>query len=50
MHLDALLCDAATVRDSLLHILGGGIVKMAPLQYPAPIPAILALQLTFDRI
>jgi len=40
----ALLCDAATVRDGLLHILGGGITAVARPQYPAELGLTLALR------
>jgi hypothetical protein len=40
----ALLCDAATVREGLLHILGGGITRAGRPQYPAPIGLTLALR------
>lgn len=39
----ALLCDAATVRDGLLHILGGGIAKAARGGTPEPIGVALAI-------
>lgn len=41
----ALLCDAATVREGLLHILGGGITRAGRAQYPAPIGLTLALRI-----
>jgi|SRR5579875_121739 len=41
----ALLCDAATVREGLLHILGGGITRMARPQYPHPLNVQLALRI-----
>jgi hypothetical protein len=37
----ALLCDAATVREGLLHILGGGITRLHRPEFPAP------MQVTF---
>lgn len=40
----ALLCDAATVREGLLHILGGGITRAGRSQFPAPIGLTLALR------
>lgn len=40
----ALLCDAATVREGLLHILGGGVTQIARPEYPAPVGLTLALR------
>lgn len=40
----ALLCDAATVREGLLHILGGGITRAGRPLYPAPVGLTLALR------
>lgn len=39
----ALLCDAATVREGLLHVLGGGITRLWRDQLPAPLGVTLAL-------
>lgn len=39
----ALLCDAATVREGLLHILGGGVSVMGRGEYPAPMLVQLAI-------
>jgi hypothetical protein len=42
----ALLCDAATVREGLLHILGGGVTRVNRPGYPAPLaPLTLALRI-----
>jgi hypothetical protein len=41
--IDAILCDAVTVRERLMHLLGGGVTKMMPTAYPAPFAADLAL-------
>jgi hypothetical protein len=42
----ALLCDAATVREGLLHILGGGVTRVNRPGYPARIaPLTLALRI-----
>ena len=41
----ALLCDAATVREGLLHILGGGITNIARTEYPAELGVTLALRI-----
>lgn len=43
MKLDAMLCDFATVREGLLHILGGGINRLWREEYPAPLGVTLAL-------
>ncbi|MBV9142931.1 MAG: hypothetical protein JO115_18800 [Pseudonocardiales bacterium] len=50
MRLDcALLCDAATVREGLLHILGGGITRIArPEPYPVALDVFLALRIVVD--
>lgn len=39
----ALLCDFATVREGLLHIIAGGVTRLWRDQYPAPIGCSLAL-------
>jgi hypothetical protein len=41
----ALLCDAASVREGLLHILGGGIARAARPTFPAPLGMMLALRI-----
>jgi hypothetical protein len=42
----ALLCDAATVREGLLHVLGGGVTRLNRPAYPAPIaPLTLAMRI-----
>lgn len=46
MQVEALLCDAATVREGLLHVLGGGITRIWRPQFPAPLNVDLALVLT----
>ncbi len=43
MKIDALLCDYATVREGLLHILGGGINRLWREEYPANLGVSLAL-------
>lgn len=45
----ALLCDAATVREGLLHVLGGGITRLNRPQFPAPMNTTLALGLAVHR-
>jgi hypothetical protein len=41
----ALICDYATVREGLLHILGGGITRIHRPLYPAPLGISLALRI-----
>lgn len=41
----ALVCDAATVREGLLHILGGGITQLVRPEYPAELGVTLALRI-----
>jgi hypothetical protein len=45
----AFLCDSASVREGLLHVLGGGITRLWRDQYPAPMNVALALLLELDR-
>jgi hypothetical protein len=46
MRLDcAMVCDAVTVRDGLLHILGGGVGRVTRLGFPAPLDNDMALRL-----
>jgi hypothetical protein len=40
-----LLCDAATVREGLLHILGGGITQAQRPEFPSPLGVALALRI-----
>ena len=42
----ALLCDAATVREGLLHVLGGGVTRVNSPQFPAPMNTALALEIS----
>lgn len=46
MQIEAFLCDAATVRENLLHVLGGGITRVWRPSFPAPLGAQLAVMLT----
>jgi hypothetical protein len=46
MDIEALLCDAATVRENLLHILGGGLGELWRDAYPSALGVDLALLLT----
>jgi hypothetical protein len=41
----ALLCDAATVREGLLHVLGGGVTRAGRPAWPAPLALTLALRI-----
>lgn len=43
MEVKSILCDAATVREGLLHILGGGITRLFRDNYPAPFTGGLAV-------
>lgn len=45
----ALLCDAATVRDGLLHILGGGVSVIGRPAIPAPMGVTVALMVEQHR-
>lgn len=49
MQVDGFLCDAATVREKLLHVLGAGITRLWRDPYPAPMGADLALMLTLTQ-
>lgn len=42
----AILCDAATVREGLLHVLGGGVTRVWRTELPAPFAVDLAMILT----
>jgi hypothetical protein len=44
----ALLCDAVTVRENLLHVLGGGVTRLPRPGFPAPLAAEVALLLYVD--
>jgi hypothetical protein len=46
----ALLCDAATVREGLLHVLGGGITRLHRSEYPAPMQVTLVLQIVLTPV
>jgi len=41
----ALHCDAVSVREGLLHILGGGVTKVMHPEYPAPLLTSFAVHL-----
>lgn len=44
----ALLCDAVTVRDGLLHVLGGGVGRVRRTQFPSLLENELALRLALS--
>jgi hypothetical protein len=44
----AALCDAATVREGLLHVLGGGVGIVHLASYPGPIPVTLAIRVEIE--
>jgi hypothetical protein len=46
----ALLCDAATVREGLLHILGGGITRLHRAEFPAPMQVTLVVQVVLTPV
>lgn len=41
----ALLCDWASVREGLLHVLGGGLTRLWRSEFPAPLGAALAIRI-----
>jgi hypothetical protein len=43
----ALLCDAASVREGLLHVLGGGITRVGRATFPSPLGLSAAIALDF---
>jgi hypothetical protein len=45
----ALLCDAATVREGLLHILGGGVTHFSSPWFPVPLELTLAVRILLDE-
>ena len=48
--ISAMLCDAATVREGLLHILGGGITRLHRGEYPAPMQVALVAQVVLTPV
>ncbi|QKS17280.1 hypothetical protein HUN59_14650 [Curtobacterium sp. Csp2] len=44
----AVLCDAATIRENVLHVLGAGVSQMFRGNFPAPLGAEIALLLYID--
>lgn len=45
----ATLCDSATVREGLLHLLGGGITRVYRTPLPAPLGVALALMIRIPQ-
>jgi hypothetical protein len=45
----AVLCDAVTIREGLLHILGGGINRLGRPVFPASMDAQLAMLVVLDQ-
>lgn len=48
MFADILLCDAASVRDGLLFVLGAGVTRVWRESYPAPLGLQLAMLVTLQ--
>lgn len=48
MRIDAFLCDSATVREGLLHVLGGGITRLWRERYPADFNVTLAMMIALS--
>ncbi|MEO7032519.1 MAG: hypothetical protein ABI548_01705 [Polyangiaceae bacterium] len=48
MHIDAFICDAITMREGLLHVLGGGITTLTRSEFPTPLAISLAAVLTAE--
>jgi hypothetical protein len=44
----AVLCDAATLRENLLHILGAGLARTVLVEFPSPLPIIFALRVVLE--
>lgn len=44
----ALLCDAASVREGLLHVLGGGISRISVDEFPVRLPLTFALRAVLE--
>lgn len=45
----AMLCDAATVREGLLHVLGGGVTRIWRGEIPAPLGVDLAVVVNMSQ-
>lgn len=48
MRVDAFLRDSATVREGLLHVLGGGITRLWRNRYPADLNVALAMMIAMS--
>lgn len=46
---NALLCEAASVREGLLYILGGGITETSRQEFPSPLKMTLAIRVLMHR-
>jgi hypothetical protein len=44
----AVLCDAASVRDGLLHILGAGVTRVSMTQLPGGLPVTFAFRVVLE--
>jgi hypothetical protein len=44
----ALLCDAVTIREGLLHILGGGVTSVSQPEYPSGLQIMVALRISLS--
>ncbi len=45
----AFLADAASVREGLLHVLGGGVARVGRPLFPAPLDCVLVAQLSIPQ-
>ena len=46
MEIEALLCDAARVREGLLHVLGGGVTRLGRDRFPTALGLDLGMMIT----
>jgi len=44
----AVLCDAASVREGLLHILGAGVTQVSVAEFPAALPVTFAFRVVLE--
>src|SRR6185369_17203940 len=49
MHIDAFICDAVTVREGLLQVLGAGITFLNRKEFPAPVLMSIAATLSAEK-
>ena len=49
MHIDAFICDAVTIREGLLHVLGAGATALTRREFPAPVAIALGVVLSTER-